>query len=271
MSCGGSVSPHSVAAFLRHPEGMTFILAILVLGTALLSFDAPPAAARAHAQDVAIPEILRQTGPASGRDLRSHIERVFQALIDAEAARDRGATAASQRGAVRGAVDKMFDWPEMAKDALGKHWAHATPAQRERVVQLLPQLFERLYLPIVERAGPSKGVRINEAVVFVGETVDGSDAVVHMLWKRSAGDLPVDWSMRRRAGVWRIRDVTLDGISVVENYRAQFDHVIQRASYDELVTRMEAKAASPLVALPRVAVPGRVATSPRAELTRDLP
>ncbi|MGH6690471.1 MAG: MlaC/ttg2D family ABC transporter substrate-binding protein [Gammaproteobacteria bacterium] len=252
---------------------MPFIFALFAFGAVLLSLGGAPAATRTHAhgQAVVIPEILRQAGPASGRDLRSHIERAFQTLIDAEAARDRGETAAGRRVAVRKAADRIFDWPEMAKDALGKHWTHATSAQRERIVRLFPQLFERLYLPIFERTGPPKATRINEAVVFVGEAVDGNDAVVRMMWRRSARDLPVDWSMRRRAGAWRIRDVTLDGISVVDNYRAQFDHVIQRSSHDELLARMEAKASSPLPAPLRVPVPERVTSNPRPELTSDLP
>lgn len=276
MFCGGPPGVHFSwfrGRVLAASGCMAFIIAILFFGAVLLPIGGHPAAAgtHAHGQAVAIPEILRQTAPLSGRDLRGHIERAFQALIDAEAAQDRGVTAASRRGAVRKASDKIFDWPEMAKDALGKHWGHATSAQRDRVARLFPQLFERLYLPIVERTGAPKATRINDAVVFVGESVEGNDAVVHMLWKRSARDLPVDWSMRRRAGAWRIRDVTLDGISVVENYRAQFDHVIQRASYDDLVARMEAKAASPLTAPPRMPIPARLATNPRPELSSDLP
>lgn len=193
-------------------------------------------------------------------------------LIDAEAARNRGAKAASQRGAVRNTADKLFDWREMAKDALGQHWAHTTPAQRDQVARLLSQLFERLYLPMIERTGPPKPAKIGDSIVFVGETVKGNDAVVRTLWKRSARDLAVDWSMRRRAGAWRIRDIALDGISVVDNYRAQIDHVIQRSSYEDLVARMEAKVNSaPPTVPPRIAMPARLATTPRPELSADLP
>lgn len=244
---------------------MVIIVAILALGVFLFPIR----------QAVAIPEILRQTPSAarpSGHDLRSQVEEAFQALTDAEAARNRGATAASQRGAVRKAADKIFDWREMAKDALGKHWAHTSPAQRDHVARLLSQLFERLYLPIIERTGPPAAPKIGDSIVFVGETVKGNDAVVRMLWKRSARDLAVDWSMRRRAGAWRIHDIALDGISVVENYRAQFDHVIQRSSYEDLVARMEHKINSPPLTGPsRLATPARLSTTPRPELSADRP
>ena len=255
---------------------MVFIIAILVFGVFLVPIAARPAAAQAsgHRDAVTIPEILRHTANGAVRpyphDLQGHVEAAFQALIDAEAARNSGATAASRRGAVRSAADKIFDWREMAKEALGKHWEHATPARRDHFAGLLSQLFERLYLPIIERTGPPRAAKIADSIVFVGETVKGNDAVVRMLWKRSARDLAVDWSMRRRAGAWRIYDVALDGISVADNYRAQFDHVIQRSSYEELVARMEAKVNSaPPTVPPRVAA--RPSTNPRAELSADLP
>jgi phospholipid transport system substrate-binding protein len=257
---------------------MAFIIVILVLGFFLCPIGARPAAAgtSGHGRAVAIPEILRQApsraARPAGQDLWGRVEEAFQALIDAEAARDRGATVASQRGAVRNAADKIFDWRDMASDALGKHWAQATPAQRDHFARLLSQLFERLYLPIIEGTGAPKAARIGGSIVFVGETVQGNDAVVRTLWKRSARDLAVDWSMRRRAGAWRIYDVALDGISVVDNYRAQFDHVIQRSSYETLVARMEAKIHSaPPTGPPRVAMPERLSTNPRPELSGDLP
>ena len=65
-------------------------------------------------------------------DVRHHVEEAFQSFIDAEADKDRGAVSVQQRRALRRAADKIFDWPEMAKGALGKHWAQATPPQRER-------------------------------------------------------------------------------------------------------------------------------------------
>jgi phospholipid transport system substrate-binding protein len=257
---------------------MAYIVTILALGFLLFPIGARPAAARTagHGQAVAIPEILRQApsdaARPSSQDLRGRVEEAFQALTDAEAARNRGATAASQRAAVRNAADKIFDWREMAQDTLGKHWAHTTPAQRDHVARLLSQLFERWYLPLIERTGPPKAAKVGDSIVFVDETIDGNDAVVRMLWKRSARALAVDWSMRRRAGAWRIRDFALDGISVVDNYRAQFDHVIQRSSYEEAVARLEAKVYSaPLTAPPRIAMPARLSTNPRAEVSADLP
>jgi phospholipid transport system substrate-binding protein len=254
---------------------MTFKMAALAATLVFVPLGASVEAAAPvnHATARAVPEILRQPGAvtrSSADDVRSVVEDAFQTLVDADTARNRGASAVSQRDAVRKAADKIFDWREMTRDALGKHWARTTPGQRDRITQLLPQLFERLYLPTLDRTGPSQAAMIGSSIVFAGESIEGDTAVVHTIWKRSARDLPVDWSMRRRARAWRIHDITLDGISVVDNYRAQFDHVIQRSSRDDLVARMEAKVNSAPPTDPPVTA--RLATKARPELSAgDLP
>lgn len=99
----------------------------------------------------------------------------------------------------------------------------------------------------------SAAERIESSIAFVGETVRGDHAVLSLRWKRPGRDILVDCALRRKAGAWRVYDVSLDGLSVIENYRAQFDHVIQRSSYQELLTRLEAKLSPP--PLPSVASP----------------
>jgi phospholipid transport system substrate-binding protein len=245
-------------------------VAILVVGMIVLVAGPAMAGPPSSRTAVAIPEVLRQTPTGAARpfgdDVRGHVEAAFQTLIDAETARRQGASTASQRAALRKAAEGIFDWREMAQDALGEHWAQTTPAQRDHFARLLARLFERLYLPLVERTGAPKATKISRAMVYVGETIEGDRAVVRMLWKRSARDLPVDWSLRRTGRAWRIHDIALDGISVVENYRAQVDHLIRRSSYADLVARMEAKVSSAPATAPRP-----VATAARVSTTRPRP
>jgi phospholipid transport system substrate-binding protein len=198
-------------------------LAVLAVGLILCAAIARPATARGPAEDV-----------------RRHVEEAFQGFIDAE--KDPGVVSLEQRRAIRRAADKIFDWPAMAQGALGNHWAQATPPQRERFARLFAQLFERLYLPMLERGDATAAAeRIEGSISYIGETVRGDQAVLNLSWKRPGRDILVDCAMRRKAGVWRAYDVSFDGLSVIENYRAQFDRVIQRSSYRELMIRMDAK------------------------------
>lgn len=216
---------------------MAVRLAVLAVGLVLCAVAVRPAIARGPTEDV-----------------RRYVEEAFQGFIDAE--RDRGVVSVEQRRAIRRAADKIFDWHEMAKRALGKHWAQATPPQRERFARLFAQLFERLYLPMLDRSdAASAAEKLEGSISYIGEKVRGDHAVLHLKWKRSSRDILVDCAMRRKAGGWRIYDVTFDGLSVIENYRAQFDRVIQRSSYQELVTRMDAKVKPPPVAAGEPATP----------------
>jgi phospholipid transport system substrate-binding protein len=182
-------------------------------------------------------------------DVRRHVEEAFQGYIDAEADKDQAVVSVEQRHALRRAADKIFDWHEMAKGALGKHWGQATPPQRERFARLFAQLFERLYLSMLERSDAVAATeKLEGSIAYVGETVRGDHAVLHLRWKRPSRDILVDCVMRRKVGSWRVYDVAFDGLSVIENYRAQFDHVIQRSSYQELVTRMDARVSPPTLA-----------------------
>jgi phospholipid transport system substrate-binding protein len=259
---------------------MAFILAVLASLMVVSAVAHPVQAAEPRRPDrtggaAAVPEVLRQTptgaSRASADDVRGQVEAAFRALVDAGAARDRGATTASQREAIRKAGDKIFDWGEMAEEALGQHWARMNRPERDRFTRLLSQIFERLCLPIIERTGDPKAAGIGRSVVFVGETVKGDGAVVRTIWKRSARHVTVDWSLRRKARAWRIHDVALEGISVVDNYRAQFDRIIQRSSYEDLVARMEAKVSSPSPTGDPPAA-STLSTKPRPELSAgDLP
>ena len=81
-----------------------------------------------------------------------------------------------------------------------------------------------------------------ERVVFLGDTIDGELAVVRtrIVTKQSA-ELPVDYRMLRRGDRWRVYDVTIEGVSLVANYRSQFDRILQRSSFQQLVNQVKEK------------------------------
>jgi phospholipid transport system substrate-binding protein len=204
----------------------------------------------------AVPAALAR-GPMD--DVRRHVEDAFQTFDDTDTAR----LSLEQRRALRRAADKIFDWPEMARTALGKHWAQMTRGERERFVRLMPRLFERVYVAMLERGGGAVAVdKIEDSMVYVGETVRGDQAVLHLKWRRPPRDIAVDCAMRRKRDGWRIHDVALDGFSVIDNYRAQFDHVIQRSSYEALVNRIDAKLNPPPASAAAGAVTARRALPP---------
>jgi phospholipid transport system substrate-binding protein len=171
-----------------------------------------------------------QAGPPT-EQLKTGIDQVVKVLGDPALKTDTRARA--RRDALRAIADPLFDWTELAKRALGRHWQGRTPPQREEFVRLFHVLIERSYYSTLERYN-------GERVVYAAETIEGDQATVRTKVLNPDGrELPVDYRMRRVGGRWLVYDVLIQGVSLVSNYRAQFDQIIRTSSYEQLVERLK--------------------------------
>jgi phospholipid transport system substrate-binding protein len=142
-----------------------------------------------------------------------------------------------RRTQIRQAVLQRFGFDEMAQRSMGQHWRTLTPQQRQEFVELFTDLLERSYMARIEsyQTGP-QGVR------YPKEDLDGDRAVVHTEIM-SARDLPimVDYNLLHKDGDWKVYDIVIEGVSLVNNYRIQFNTIILKDSYAGLVKQMRTK------------------------------
>ena len=139
-----------------------------------------------------------------------------------------------RRAAVRKVAEEVFDLSETAKRALGRHWQSRTPAEREEFTRLFVELLENTYLSKISLYG---GERVN----YVSESIDGDFAVVGAkILRKQGAEIPLEARMLRRGDRWCIYDISIEGISLVNNYRSQFNAIIQKSSYEQLVHRLRA-------------------------------
>jgi len=163
--------------------------------------------------------------------LRDGVDRVFKILRDPDMAGD--ANAVPRRKAILTAAGTIFDFNEMAKRSLGQHWAARTPAERTQFVGLFTDLMQHSYIAKVDQHGGAK-------MVFRGETVDGDHAAVRTTIPLSGGsEMPLEYRMHNADARWQVYDLSIDGISLISNYRAQFNKVIRLESYDTLVEKLK--------------------------------
>ena len=170
-------------------------------------------------------------GPATDQ-LRVGTDRVLKTLADpALQGPDR---VAERQKALREITDPMFDWAEMARRALGRHWQTRTDAERQEFVPLFRNLLERTYATRIERYD-------GEQITYTGESIEGDQATVRTkILDRTNRELPIDYRMVRGPdGRWLIYDVLIEGVSLVANYRSQFDQIIRTASYERLVEKLK--------------------------------
>ena len=162
--------------------------------------------------------------------LRAEIDRVLKVLEDTELKKD--GKAKERRAAIRKIANDTFDFDETTKRSLARHWASRTPTEREEFVQLFADLLERSYISKIELYG-------GEKIVYVGEALDGEQATVRTKTTTKQGtEIPVDYRMLTRGDKWLVYDVIIEGVSLVGNYRAQFNKIITTSSYQELVKKM---------------------------------
>jgi phospholipid transport system substrate-binding protein len=137
---------------------------------------------------------------------------------------------------LREIVYPLFDFREMAMRSLGANWRRINSQQREEFVIVFTRLLEKTYADQIDLYN-------GQQVVYTGESVDGDYAQVDSrVIDKNEQRYSVVYRLHRVDGRWKIYDVVAENISVVNNYRAQFDRVIARSSFDELLKIMTQKA-----------------------------
>jgi phospholipid transport system substrate-binding protein len=168
--------------------------------------------------------------------VRDYTDAVVKVLEDpALKAEDRRA---ERRAAVRKIAIDVFDVQETARRALGPHWQQRSPQEREEFVQLFAELLERTYINKIDLFG-------GEKLRFTEEKLDGDHAVVRAkVITRQGTEVPVEARMINRSGNrWQIYDIVIENISLIGNYRSQFDRIIRSSSYGELAKRLRTQGA----------------------------
>jgi phospholipid transport system substrate-binding protein len=164
--------------------------------------------------------------------LRSSVDQIVKVLDDPALKAD--SRAQDRRAAIRKEAQVVFDFGETAKRALGRHWQGLSEKDRQEFTGLFTDLIERAYISKIERYS-------GERIAYAGESVEGGLATVRTRFVTKQGtEIPVDYRMQQRGDRWLVYDVMVEGVSLINNYRTQFDKIIQTSSYAELVRKMKA-------------------------------
>jgi phospholipid transport system substrate-binding protein len=164
--------------------------------------------------------------------LRASVDQIIKVLDD-PALKPEG-KAAERRAAIRKEAVVVFDFTETAKRALGRHWQGLSAQDRQEFTALFTDLIERAYISKIERYS-------GEKIAYTGEAVDSGLATVRTRFVTKQGtEVPIDYRMQQKGDRWLVYDVSIEGVSLINNYRTQFDKIIQTSSYAELVRKLKA-------------------------------
>jgi phospholipid transport system substrate-binding protein len=139
---------------------------------------------------------------------------------------------------LRQAVLKRFSFAEMAQRSLAQHWRALTPEQRQEFEQLFTDLLLDSYIDKVERSEGKEYIR------YTKETIEADRALVHTeIVQERDENIEVEYRLLQSHGDWQVFDVIIEGVSLVNNYRTQFNKIIREESYDALVKKLKQKSA----------------------------
>ena len=142
-----------------------------------------------------------------------------------------------RRAELKDVISTIFDYGQMAKLAMGPHWKERTPAEQKEFEPLFETLLENSYANKIEAYN-------NDKIVYVRENVEGNHAEVKSRVITVKGEEYIlDYRLAKKENKWRVYDVVIEGVSLVANYRGQFNRIIKTQGYDELVKKLRTKSA----------------------------
>lgn len=169
-------------------------------------------------------------------EVRSTGDQVLEILNDPKLAAP--AAKKEQRDRLRQVIYPRFDFEDMSRRSLGPTWRSISPAEQKEFVQLFTKLLEQAYLNNIQNYH-------GEKVVYDGETEDQNYARVNTkLVPKDKEPIEVDYNLHKVGADWKVYDVVIDDISIVNNYRAQLSRLLGRDSFAEVLARIREKVAA---------------------------
>jgi phospholipid transport system substrate-binding protein len=160
--------------------------------------------------------------------------------------RNKQVTSEEREKQLRAIAARHFDFGSMARSAVGYHWRSFTPEQRQEFVPLFTDFIEDVYLARIESYSVEKVQQDIQSsnIQYDRERLDNSDyaqVFTTVTLKDRDNPLKVNYLLHRNGGEWKIYDITVDAISVIANYRNQFNRVLNNDGYAKLVSIMKQK------------------------------
>ena len=173
-----------------------------------------------------------QAGVATDR-IKSATDKLIEILSDHDL--DPPEMAEKRERMIRETVDTVFDWAAFSQRALGQHWKKLNKKEKEEFIPLFGKLIERTYM---DKTRQYSGQRMN----FINEETYGKYGLVNaevVLNKET--NVPIQFRVIKKNKTWFIYDVQVEGISLVNNYRVQFNTILIKSGYGELVSKLKKK------------------------------
>lgn len=172
--------------------------------------------------------------PTPMQTVKARIDQIITVLNDPQF--HAPAQKEAQRDKIWEISKPMFDFTEISRRTVGPKWDSFTEAEKSRFTDVFAQFLGNTYIDKMQ------GEYHNEQVAYLQEIVKEPQALVRTQLKRENTALPIDYRMKQSRDGWKIYDILVEnGVSIVQNYRVQFQSILQKESAAQLIARLEVK------------------------------
>lgn len=168
---------------------------------------------------------------APADQIRETINKVLDVLKDPTLKNDKK----NRLQRLKGIIEPQFDFAEMAKRSLGAQWQRRTGEEQREFVNLFQELIENSYIDSIDSYD-------GEKVIIASQKQDQNYAQVNTkIVTRKGEEFSINYKLMNNNEGWKIYDVVIEDISLVNNYRSQFNRIISQSSYEDLMRKMKQK------------------------------
>ena len=185
-----------------------------------------------------VPSAFTESEGSLTEQIRTTVEKVLVILEnsslveDSNGKKENPEVLGTYRADLRKAILPQFDIPEMARRSLGLNWRPRTPAEQKEFVDLFSHLLEDFFSDKLKSFE-------DEEFVYSGEIKDGDYAKVEtMIVTKEGKEISIDYRLHLVDENWKVYDMVIENVSLVKNYRSQFNRIITKSSYQDLVRRI---------------------------------
>ncbi|MCD4720439.1 MAG: ABC transporter substrate-binding protein [Desulfobacula sp.] len=165
--------------------------------------------------------------------LKTSIDKMLEILRDPSLKGEEQVE--KRRASLRKVIDERFSFAKMSQLSLGRHWKKRSDEEKKIFIDLFGQLLEETYISKLE-------AYTDEKVVYVKEYIKKKKAQINTKIITETIEIPIDYRMyNTKDGAWLVYDLVIEGVSLVGNYRSQFDQMLQKDSYEKLVEDLKKK------------------------------
>ena len=171
--------------------------------------------------------------------IRGPLDQAVKLLSDPKYKTDDPGLKAEQRDKIGALVGDNFDFSEVSRRALARNWKSFSADQQKEFAEVFSKMLGNIY---VERI---QGGFEDESVEFADEILHDSKplAIVKTFIVTDKNKIPVDYSLKEKNGRWRVYDVKVEGVSLIKNYRTQFNDILRKEKPEQLIERLKEKVA----------------------------